>query len=262
MKKNIVSIIIIVIILGAMTSVLMLADKIFYSTNGETAVTQETYSADGIKSLVIGIDVGYVNLTENKSSDSFSVSTVGYEKDFYFVTIESGVLSVKSAELEWYDREIYNSVDKYGITISVPASFDGKIEIFTTAGSISISDVTLPYLRASSESGKISLVNPIISVMELSTDVGDINIENARADKVTLKTDVGNLSFSDAKSFVSSLTAASDVGSINLSLFGDREQYAINAVTGTGECNVENGGDGIYVDASTGTGNINITFSK
>lgn len=262
MKKTIASIIIIVIILGAMTSVLILADKLFYRESAETAVTQETYSSNGVESLVIGIDVGYINITENKSSDSFSVNTVGYEKDFYSVTVENGTLSVKSSELEWYDREIYNSVDKYGVTVSIPSSFEGDVKILTKAGSISISDVTLSSLRATSEAGEIHISNPSISVMELSTDVGDISVENARADKVTLKSDVGDLSFSDAKSFVSSLNATADVGDINLSLCGDREQYAINAVTSTGKCNVENGGDGIYVDASTGTGDIKVTFSR
>lgn len=262
MKKTIISIIVIILILAAMTGILMLADKFFYSYDAENVVTQESYAADGIVSVTVGVDVGYVEIVEKDGSDSFSVSTVGVETGFYTVSVDGGTLSVSSNELKWYDRELYKTADSYGITISVPASFDGDVNILTNAGTVTVTALTAKSLDITADIGNVTVTGAAIPVIDVYADMGNIKIENADSDAVTLEADVGNVSFSEAESdtLLSSLSVTVDIGNIAVSVCGERNGYTVNAHADTGKCNVESGGDGIPLDLSVDVGDITVTF--
>lgn len=262
MKKNIITIIVIILILAAMAAAIWLADKLFYARDGETVVSQETYSADRITSVTVSVDVGYVELVERTDSDVFSVSTVGVDEGFYTVSTEGGVLSVTSEELRWYDRELYKTADSYGITIGVPASFDGDVSIVTTAGAVTATAITVKELNVSVEVGDITMSSVSAPVLDVYTEVGNVKIEKAAADTVTVGTDVGNVSFTEAETSSASVCITTDVGDIALSLAGARADYAISAHSDSGNCNVKEGGDGIYIELSTDVGNINVRFGK
>ncbi len=262
MKKTIISIIAIFLVLAAVASVLVIADKLVYGADGETSVSQETYSSFDIESLVIGIDVGFVTVNTNTPSDSFLVSTVSHEKDFYTVTAEDGKLTIKSAELSWYDRAVYSSAAKYGITVNIPASFDGEIKIHTKTGTISAENLVSSAISVCTSSGNIIVTSPKAPIIEASTNNGNITIENAESDCVTVETKIGNIVFSDSGSFISALTAVTRSGNIDASLCGKRDDYQLTATQKTGEHNVESGGDGICVDLSTDNGNINVSFAN
>lgn len=264
MKKNIITIIVIILILSAMAAAIWLADKLFYKRDGETVVTQDTYSADGISSVSVSLGVGYVELVEKKDSDVFSVSAVGAEDGFYTVSTDGGVLSVTSDELRWYDRELYKTSDSYGITISIPASFDGDIAVTTDAGDVTVTALTATELDIYSDVGDISLSDVTVPVIDVYADVGNISLESIASDSVAVEADVGNVAFSEATSS-SSLTflkLASDVGNVDASLVGSRDDYAISARSDSGHCNVISGGDGIPVELSTDVGNVNVKFGK
>ncbi len=263
MKKHIITIIVVAIILVAMAAAIFLADKLFYVYKEETVVTNDTYSAVGIDSVTVSLGVGYIEITERADSDSFTVSAVGVNEGFYTVSADGGVLSISSEELKWYDRALYDNAEVYGITIGIPASFDGKLSLGTDAGEIKITGVTVDVLDASTDAGNISVSDSTVATIDISADAGNIDVA-ASADNVVLTSDVGDISFVEIKSdtLLSSLKVTADVGNIDVSLAGKREEYQITAKTDVGTSNVEDGGDGIYVDLLTDVGNISASFRK
>lgn len=264
MKKNIITIIVIILILAAMAAAIWLADKLFYVRDGETAVTQESYAADGITSVTVSVDVGYVELVERTDSDVFSVSTVGVDEGFYTVSTDGGILSVSSEELPWYDRELYKTADSYGVTISVPASFDGEVSVRTDAGAVTVTALTVNELNVIADVGNVNITDVCIPTLDLYADVGNITVTNADTDSATLKIDVGSAAFTEAVSdtLLSSLSVTVDVGDIDVTVCGEREGYTVEAHADAGDCNVENGGDGIPLDLSVDVGNIDVEFGK
>lgn len=262
MKKNIISIIVIILILAAMAAAIWIADKLFYIRDGENVVTQESYSANGIESVSVSLGVGYIELIERSDSDTFTVSTVGTESGFYTVSTDGGVLSVTSEELPWYDRELFKTADQYGITIGVPASFDGEMSVRTDAGAVTVTALTVKELNVSADVGNVNIADVCIPVLDLYADVGNITVTNADTDSAVLKIDVGSATFTEAVSdtLLSSLSVTVDVGDINVSVCGEREGYTVTAHTDAGACNVEDGGDGIPLELSVDVGNIDVRF--
>ncbi len=263
MKKYIITIIVTALVLAAIAGAIFLADKLFYDPNDENHVLTEAYSSSGIESLAIYIEVGYIDIIESSSASDFLVSTVGVDGDFYKVAVEGDVLSISSEEVKWYEREVYETVDSYGITVTVPSGFDGTIAAGTDAGKLSVTGVTVSELDVHTNAGDITLTDIHTSELEADTEVGDITVSGAYASKATLEADVGDVTFAEAsrpETLLSSLSVTTNVGNIEVSLAGERQDYQITAATDRGECNVENGGDGIYINLSADVGDITVSF--
>ncbi len=263
MKKYIITIIVILIILAMMAGAIFLADKFFYVHGDENVVTQESYSANGIETVTVSLEVGYIEIVKRTDSNSFTVSTVGVDTDFYSVSTENGELSVSSEEVAWYNRALYDHAGKYGITIGIPADFSGEISLDTDAGNISVTGASSDSLNIRTDAGSISVSDASVSKLDIYADVGDINV-SADASAVRLETDVGNISFTEIGSEMplSSLSVTADVGNIDVILSGVRDEYKISAKTDVGNCNVTDGGDGVSVDLLSDVGNINVKFGR
>lgn len=261
MKKTIITIIILVLVLAAVAGALMLINKLFYAAERDVIVTSDFVALGGTKKISLDIDIGYINVTERPSGENVTLEFAAIRDDFYHIEASADAINITSDELKWYDRARLSVADKYGVTVGIPADFDGVILLDTMAGNIIISNIEAGEITAHTVTGNVTATSIIADALGLVADTGNVELSDIDAPNVSASVGTGNVDFVEISS--ESLLNASfgaHIGNITGSFSLPRESCAVTVTHGTGECNVESGGDGIPVSFSVDVGNINVTF--
>lgn len=263
MKKTIITIIVLIFVLAAVAGALTLINKLFYAADRDVVVASDFVSlTDTVKTVSVAVDIGYVNVSERPSGETVTFEFAAPKDEFYSVTVSSDTISVNSEELKWYDRARYSTADKYGVTIGIPADFDGDITVITKAGSITLSDITAGSITAKTDAGNVGAKNVISSgALTMDAGAGNISLDSVNAVDIDASTYTGNIEFTRIISDgLCSASFVTKVGNIDGEFDYPREHYKISLNVGTGNTNVREGGDGIEITLSSDVGNVNVNF--
>lgn len=262
MKKYVITFIILAVVLSLVAGAILLINKLFYAAEEGVIVTSDFIGYSGADKITVNIDIGYVNVTEREGSDKITFEFSSFREDFYSVDVTDGTVSISSDGLRWYDRERLNTADKYGVTIGIPADFEGELLIDTAAGSVAVSDIGTNEVVINTKSGDVSASKITANAVSAITDSGDVTLSGIASSNVTASTNKGSVTFSDIET--SSLLYASfssHVGNVVGSFDLPSDRFAIET-TATGESNVVSGGEGIELFLSARVGNIDVTFGE
>ncbi len=263
MKKTIFTIIILVIVLAVVAQTLVLINKLFYAAERNVIISSEFVSLGDTNKITLDIDIGYINVTERPSGENVTLEFAAIRDGFYHIETSADILRITSDELKWYDRARLSIADKYGVTIGIPADFDGVILLNTVAGNIIISNIEAAEITAHTVAGNVTATSIGADALSLVADTGNIELSAITAPNVSASVSTGNVDFHDISSeSLNNVTFSTHVGNIAGSFPLPRESYAVTITHRTGECNVEPGGDGIPVSLSVDIGNIDVTFNN
>ncbi len=262
MKKYVITIVILAVVLSLVAGAIMLINKLFYAADEGVIITSDFIGYGGADKIAVDIDIGYVNVTEREGSDKITFEFSSFREDFYGVDVSDGIVTISSDELRWYDRARLNTTDKYGITIGIPADFDGELLLETAAGSVAVSSVGANEVVINTKSGSVSVSKITAGAVSAVSEAGNITFSGIDSSHVTASANKGSVTFAGIES--SSLlyaSFASHVGNVVGSFDLPRDAFAIEA-SATGESNVTAGGEGIELFLSARLGNVDVTFSE
>ena len=200
------------------------------------------YTPKDSASLVIDADVADITL---QPGDAWAVE-YALEKEPE-ITEENGILTFRDQSKNHVNIGIHNTPEQH-ITITVPAEIALELEV----------DV-----------GDVRIGNLAFTDLSVETDVGDVKMENViSSGSLDVECDVGNVTMSEVNG--GSVTAASDVGDLNVNLTGPLTDYALMVDADVGDIVVDglkqgkfyNTEGGIPVFIKTDTGDINVSFGS
>lgn len=249
--------------LAAVAGVLVLINKLFYAADSDVVISSDSLPiTDTTEKISVSVDIGYVNVSERPSGEKVTFEFASPTEAFYSVEASTDKISVISKSLEWYDRARYSTADKYGVTVGIPADFDGEIVIITKAGPITLSDITADTIKAETDTGNVNVSNvTAVKILSVSASTGNVSLDSAAAIDIGASTYTGNIEFSNiASDGLCSASFKTHIGNIDGKFDYPREHYSVSLNVGNGNTNVEDGGDGIAVTLSSDIGNVNVTF--
>ncbi len=266
MKKTILSIIIVVIVLCCVAGTLVLADKLFYRAEDDVVSGSDIAPLSGIGKIEVSLSVGFVNISEKPSGENITLDYVGLSTDFYSYELAGDTLRISDGGMKWYDQLRYSTADKYGVTVGIPADFDGEIVISADAGSVTVKDVDAKAVDIEADTGDISVSYVTVDDLHITADVGEITIDSVNIMSLSAEADVGSINVSrinakDAETGAK-IELMADVGEITGSFPLKRDAYTVEANSDLGTA-PEGGGDGnIHLILSSDVGSITVSFGE
>ena len=223
---------------------------------------EKTYTCESeIDSITIKEQSGKVVL---KSGDVEAV-TVSYsdreDESVYRISEENGKLSVIHDEKFSFRFFNINFTERV-MTVTVPKSFKGGLDIANSSGSMHLTDITGESVAVKNTSGSIHLTNVTSgSDVTVENTSGSISLENVDAQgDVSVKGVSGSIKLSGLKAG-GNITLKNTSGSIKGSIVGKESDYSIRAKVVSGSTNLTNSeGGSKELNASTTSGSIKIEF--
>ena len=269
MKKTIITIFILIIALAAIAGALVLADKLFYVPNEEPTLNNYSYKADEVAGIDISASVAYINIMRSSDSD-VAVDCIDAGRGLYSVTCDGGQLTVTGKKLPWYDTLRHIDSGKYGVTVVVPDSFSGEINITLDAGEIKIDGAGATNINIVGNAGDITVSNVSAENLHITADVSDIKLGAVSAELIDVFVSVGNITFSDAD-IGASVSFNTETGNIEGNFTDKRADFTVFCGADVGTVNVTEddnavGGDNvdktIKCDLRTSIGDITVEFGE
>lgn len=234
-----------------------------YSTNGE--YQGRSYTAEkAINTVVVnssGIDVVVSTSSDNK----FHVTC--YENDRYKFNIselDDETLQVKEQDIKKFTIfELPNNLQE--ITVQVPLSFDGKIQIVSEQAKLSCYSISAGNIEIKSDNGKIELnkvdVTGIITINGYRDSIS--LVDTTAKDEISVVNEWETIYFQNIE-FGSNLKVQNSWGNITGYLKGEKTDYTILCEVEHGESNLfadlPSGEENIYIKNSWG--DVNVDFDK
>lgn len=198
---------------------------------------------------VVSSDIDYINIVYFSS-----------EKRTYTISDYNDTLSVKSdcSNMKWYDYIGFGSQNKNDIILEVPNNFNSDIVLETKLGDIKVSgiagniDVTTSY-------GDIKVTNCSKSNVICRNKCGDIELDNISG-SVNAECKKGDIEFENISG---DIIMKNNFGDIEGTIFGNEEDYTINAKTSLGDNNLnDKTGGKNKLEVKNDCGDINVKFIK
>lgn len=152
-----------------------------------TEWTEKKYetSAEGITEFTLDDMNNSIDLLPS-TDESIHVTYYESEKDVYTITNENGKIKIKYDDLRhWYEYIFNFNLHFEKITIELPADYSGELNLHTTNGSITASDMTsLMETRLTTTNGSIEVSGMTVSEnLVLKTNNGSVSINDAAVTK-------------------------------------------------------------------------------
>lgn len=223
-------------------------NNIFQGANLINVNKTEQLDFAGVNKVKISSDIAELRVTpsENPTANLTGISvpdiaefTVAKTGDVLEITMK-----VKQPFISW-------SFKSYTLTVGMPASYNGDVEIESHTGSAEMTDFTLNTVSVTNNTGKVTL-DVGAKTVTASTSTGAISFEGGNRDyqSVELKANTGAVNASNIKS-ASTVACTDHTGSVTLE---NVTAGAITAKTNTGKVTLT--GCSGALDASNGTGSI------
>lgn len=296
--KTLTKIIISVAILGTLFLIIGLATVNFdirkLSANfDDDAEYTEIKKSEEYDATKIKIDVYNNKIKFLKSDDAnFNISYFESEKNSVEYSVEDGLISITAREPR---RKWFFSLFSWGITkpsvitVAVPKSFSGIIDIKTINGSVSVLSLeSIQSLRLKTSNGTLTAKDMTINGdVSMTSSNRDIITANLVCDEITMNTSNGKVSTTKLtanridgttsngsiyyKNVISEkIYATSSNGSIEMLISGIYADYEIDVSTSLGSIKIEgskvsssviNSGADKKAKAKTSNGSISIKFA-
>ena len=211
-----------------------------------TDYVAKSYESDGqVKEIRIDDSANEIVL---QTADTDKV-TIEYfddpERPLYEITEKDGKLEYKkSGRGKFKLINIDFSARERKTVVTVPADYDGILDIDLSSGSVVADGIMAGQLEIGNTSGSIELKDVRIS--------GDVDLGNTS----------GSIEFTNLKSG-GDISIGNTAGSIEGSIEGSESDYTITSTTTAGSSNLQNTtGGSKKLTAATTAGSIEITFTK
>ncbi len=279
--------------LGIVAVVVAVSDENpFNIDETEFEKVEYSYEADDLNSF----DLNFENRSFYiKESLDGQIKIEYYVNEKETVTVNDNDLTLEiTHEVDWVNQifswfNYLGDNDFYDVYIYLPTSVTYDVMLHTSNGILEIYNLdNIGVLTFSSSNGRIDLENVEADNIDVATSNGRIELANVTvAENIRLDTSNGKIKLNNvvAGKDVSADTSNGDVtvaeiiaedieletsnGSIDVSLYGDKDDYKLIAGTSNGDIDYDGLGitggvvnsSGIYVlDVDTSNGNITITF--
>lgn len=228
---------------------------------------------------------------EVMAGDRFYVEAKDVPEDCFYASVEKGTLTVGySKKQRWGFRLWGMDYSDAEITITIPEDFwAGRIEISNGSGAMVIGSLGGDKILLDNGSGRMEVEGISGKELELSSGSGPVVMKEVLADSMGIDSGSGNVSIDtvDLKGLEFSggsgdfemsgridgnLEIDSGSGRVTISLKNAREEYNIDADTGSGalwldgdkkqDYKEKNQGAGYDIDINSGSGRVSIEFSK
>ena len=288
--KNLTKTAIVLIILGMMSIGTAFAlsggDLSRFSMAGTPENKQYQASASDVTELVVKASIADVTVTGADQSDI----KIDYTEDRsinYNIKQEGSRLIMQSkGQFFFFNFWVFNPFgifNSHKINITLPKELAAKVDVKSSTGSITVSDLNLKDnlklddstgdiqlekvktskdINVSASTGKISLDQVSGQNFDLSASTGDIRTKQTQASGTTFKANssTGSLDIQDLND-VPDIELSSSTGDIKATIQGKRKDYQIDTKT-MGNKTQENEDASKKVKAHSSTGNVNVQFSE
>lgn len=179
-----------------------------------------------ITSLTVDAAIGDVRI---KTGSDFSVDYNIYEQLVPTVTVDDGVLKVKS-EAERLNLTGINLPKDLYIIITIPEDFRfEKVSLDLDAGNMNIKNLSADSLRLDVDAGNIKMEDVEAGEVTADVDAANFEVTDLTTDRFTVDIDAGNLDIRD--SYIDYIYADVDMGNVE----------SHNCTINSGECDVDLG---------------------
>ena len=287
--KNLTKIAIVLIILGMMSIGTAFAlsggDLTRFSMAGTPENKQYQASASDVTELVVKASIADVTVTGADQSDI----KIDYTEDRsvnYNIKQEGSRLIMQSKGqfffFNFWSFNPFGIFNSHKINITLPKELAAKVDVRSSTGSITVSDLNLKDnlklddstgdiqlekvkakdINVSASTGKISLDQVSGQNFDLSASTGDIRTKQTQASGTTFKANssTGEVDIQNLND-VPDIELSSSTGDIKATIQGKRKDYQIDTKT-MDRKNQENEGASKRVKAHSSTGNVNVQFSE
>lgn len=190
------------------------------------------------------------NININDSSTNIKVETndISTPKIDYFtsknrnyeVSEENGILRFNRVNSNYFKQ--FNETEKIVIVLSLPKDYNGSININISCGNVEINNVKLQDL-------------------DIKNSVGNIDLKGVESDRSKIDATCGNVDFQNLNS--KNIDVNMSTGNISGSLYGNVNDYTIDAIVNLGNCNLQNSKTGFKkLNIRNTCGNIDINFEN
>ena len=214
-----------------------------YNSKGNDYVSKSYESGTGITEIKIDESANEVIF---KTADTDKITIDYYddpEKPMYEITEDAGKLTFSHSGNGSF-KLVNIDLAERSTTVTVPADYDGLLDLELSSGSITADDITAGQIKIDNSAGSIVL-NNIISA-------GNVDIENTS----------GSTEFTNLKAG-GDITFDNTAGSIGGSIDGSQSDYTITTDVTAGSCNLPaTTGGSKNLSAKVTAGSIEITFTR
>ena len=243
-------------------------------------------SASDVTELVVNASIADVTVTGADQSDI----KIDYTEDRsinYNIKQEGSRLIMQSKGqfffFNFWSFNPFGIFNSHKINITLPKELAAKVDVKSSTGSITVSDLNLKDnlklddstgdiqlekvkaskdINVSASTGKISLDQVSGQNFDLSASTGDIRTKQTQASGTTFKANssTGEVDIQGLND-VSDIELSSSTGDIKATIQGKRKDYQIDTKT-MGNKTQENEGASKKFKAHSSTGNVNVQFSE
>lgn len=289
--KIFISIIIIGVILALVGLIIIDFDfkNLVHADDADYTLSEESTDAETNR-VIVEADDRIIKFARATGQD---INYTYYQSDDDKVTVSqnNGTLRIEAQldrKWKWFNFSRVSPKVRT-ITISVPETFDGKIEVKTSNGSIYVNNLgTIESLDLRSSNGSIEVdkvsatknsnlktSNGTISVedssfyadLNMQTNNGKVKTERVIAVRIEGQSSNGNVNLMNTE--CNDITAKTSNGSVNISAKGKFEDYEVRVSTSNGTIRVNgtkvssqtiNSGQSKTIRATTSNGSIDVDF--
>ena len=202
--------------------------------NNNTYICSEPINKISINDSSINIKVETNDISTPKI-DYFTSENRNYE-----VSEENGILKFTRVGSSNFIK--FNEKKKIMTLLSLPRNYNGSININISCGNVEINNVKLQDL-------------------DIENSVGHIDLKGVESDRSKIDATCGNVDFQNLNS--KNIDVNMSIGNISGSLYGNVNDYTIDAIVNLGNCNLQNSKTGFKkLNIRNTCGNIDINFEN
>ncbi len=236
------------------------------STNETITEDLKVISGEIYEISTLKINVGFTNLYI-KTGEKFRVETnnsnISYKEN-------NGSVIIKEKTSKWLN---INHNTENSLTVYLPKDMKAldEVKIENGAGTVNIDSLETQRLYLEVGAGKVH-IEDIIATQEAKIDggAGKIEIKSGKINNLDLNMGVGETIIQAEITGKSDIDAG--IGNLEISLYGDKEDYKIDSNKGLGKIKIDNRdvtGDDLsfgygenYIKIDGGVGNITVDFEQ
>lgn len=207
----------------------------------------------------IDIDIKSANLVINVYEElEYKIDFYESKYDIKSLKVEDKVLEIKQEyknSLKWFNIK-FTSKKIETINLYIPNTFNGKVEIESNSGNITINDFNFESLEINVASGNIKLDSGAVSTnIDLETNSGDISLNDLTTGILNAKSSSGNITVTNTK-IDSNTYLNTSSGNIK---FEDSESNELKGNASSGNINLTNNKIN-FIDLLVSSGNIRVNI--
>lgn len=279
-KGGIIAVILAVVLIVAGGILLVLGLSYAGSSTPESTLTQQdiliSESFDNIVIDTADCDVEFVMLSGRADTQITLLEQPGVA---HSVTVGEGTLRIEMMDTrKWTDHigifNVFGKTERMKMTVCLPAAEYASLQVRTDTGDITLTQepafrevmlrsdtgdiscvmgVGVDTLDCMTSTGDISVQNSAPNRMKLQSDTGDLKVSVVAGDEIHLKTDTGEVDARNVNALM--FICSADTGEVELE--NVHAQDYLQAFTGTGDIDIENC-DAKEVNIESSTGDITV----